>query len=244
MGGRRQGGAAGLARLNRRIVACRRCPRLVRHCRNVAAEKRAAYRHCDYHGRPVANFVSGPGARLLVVGLAPGAHGANRTGRMFTGDRSGDFLYRAMYEAGFATQAASAGVDDGLRLIDAAITAAAHCAPPANKPTPDELANCAPFLDQTFDALPRLRVAVCLGRLAHEAVLRLYKRRRWIATMSEHRFSHGAEHGFDAAGGATPPTLLCSYHPSQQNTFTGKLTPAMLRDVFARAAAIIRGGSA
>jgi len=228
--------------LNRRIISCARCPRLRTYCRKVAREKRARFRDQSYFGKPVPNFVptsdlgdsgiSGgvPGARVLVVGLAPAAHGANRTGRMFTGDRSGAFLYRAMYEAGFCNQASCEQAEDGLELVDAVITAAVHCAPPANKPTGDEMAKCAPWLEETFSLMPNLRVVVCLGRIALDAVLRLYKHRGWIEILASYKFGHGCEHRIDRW-----PTILCSYHPSQQNTFTGRLTDRMLLEVFERA---------
>ncbi len=222
-----------LSELDARIVRCRKCPRLIEHCRETARVKRASYRDQAYWGKPVPNF-GDPAARLLVVGLAPAAHGANRTGRMFTGDRSGDFLYRAMHRAAFANQAEATSRDDGLVLQDALITAACHCAPPGNKPTGDEMAACATWLDKTFDALPRLRVALCLGKIGLDAMLRLYKRRGWINTMSPYKFGHAAEHDIDGA-----PTLLCSYHPSQQNTFTGRLTDEMLLNVFRRARKLI-----
>ncbi len=220
--------------LNTRITKCDKCPRLRDHCAQVAVRKRASYRHERYFGKPIPNF-GAPHARVLFVGLAPAAHGANRTGRMFTGDRSGDWLYRAMHEAGFANQPTASHADDGLRLTDALITAAAHCAPPANKPSPQELANCAPFLDQTFDLLSDLRVIVCLGRIGFDTVLKLFQRRHWIATRSKYRFAHAAEHRFENA-----PTVLCSYHPSQQNTFTGRLTHEMLLGVLERARDIAR----
>ena len=251
-----------LSELNRRIVACTRCPRLREHCVKTAREKRASFRDWDYWGKPVPNFgavsarpasgdksgegsggitggIAGGGGRsgggwLLVVGLAPAAHGANRTGRMFTGDRSGDFLYREMFHAGFASQPHALRLDDGLKLRNALITAAAHCAPPGNKPSGEELENCAGFLDDTFDVVPGLRVVLCLGGVAMDAVLRLYRRRGWIERRAPYRFAHGAEYAVDGA-----PTLLCSYHPSQQNTFTGRLTERMLREVFLRAAAIL-----
>ena len=237
-----------LTELNRRIVACTRCPRLREHCVRVAREKRASFRDWDYWGKPVPNFgdvstrrASGDkaggrsgGGWLLVVGLAPAAHGANRTGRMFTGDRSGDFLYREMFRAGFASQPHAVHLDDGLKLRNALITAAAHCAPPGNKPSGEELENCAGFFDETFDLVPGLRVVLCLGGVALDAVLRLYQRRGWIERRAPYRFAHGAEYAIDGA-----PALLCSYHPSQQNTFTGRLTERMLRDVFLRAAAIL-----
>ena len=195
----------------------------------MAAEKRAAFRDWDYWGRPLPNLGE-PAARLLVVGLAPAAHGGNRTGRMFTGDRSADFLLRAMYETGFASQPTSVSRDDGLRLIDAAVTAVAHCAPPANKPTPAEMANCFGFLEETFDAMSDVRAVVALGRIAFDGCVRLYRKRGWLGDGKKVIFGHGAIHRFYPA-----PLLLCSYHPSQQNTFTGKLTPAMLRAVFAAA---------
>lgn len=215
--------------LNDRIVACERCPRLRRHCRQIAIQKRASFRDQAYYGRPVPHF-GDPRARVLIVGLAPAAHGANRTGRMFTGDRSGDWLYRAMHQTGFANQANATCRGDGLQLSNALVTAAIHCAPPANKPTGQELARCACFLDQTFDLLEPLSVVIGLGRIAFEAVLKLYARRGWVTKRSDYRFAHGAQHEFPAA-----PPILCSYHPSQQNTFTGRLTESMLRGVFERA---------
>lgn len=229
-----------LKQLNRRIIACERCPRLRDHCRRVAEQKRPAYRDEPYWARPVPNFLpetangkqAPAAARLLLVGLAPAAHGANRTGRMFTGDRSGDFLYRALYEAGLANQPTATDADDGLRLHELVITAAVHCAPPANKPTRGELEACSGYLAATFDALPELRGVITLGKVGHDAVLRLYKQRGLITTLAAHRFAHGALHVFDEPA-ATP--ILCSYHPSQQNTFTGRLTPAMLRTIFERA---------
>ena len=240
------------SRLDHRIVACRRCPRLRAHCAQVARTKRASYRDWAYHGKPVPNFWPGPSgareparARLLVVGLAPAAHGANRTGRMFTGDRSGDFLYDAMHRAGLATQARCTHPGDGLELRDTVITAACHCAPPANKPTRQELDQCAPWLAQTFDVLKELRVVLCLGRIAFESVMRLYKDRGWVRTISQYPFGHGAELFVEKPGGAqrsgpkgtSPniPAVLCSFHPSQQNTFTGRLTMDMLERVFLRA---------
>ncbi|MEX0775679.1 MAG: uracil-DNA glycosylase [Phycisphaeraceae bacterium] len=223
-----------MAVLNRRIVACERCPRLRDYCRKVAVEKRSAYRNWTYHGKPVPNFGDAK-ARMLIVGLAPGAHGANRTGRMFTGDRSGDFLYRALFEVGLANQPTSMQADDGLKLHDALVTAALHCAPPDNKPLPDELANCTVWLDATFDILHKLRVVVCLGRIAFDAVMRLYQRRGWIERRSAYAFGHGVVHRI-----ADRPTVVCSYHPSQQNTFTGKLTPGMMRAVMEQARVLSR----
>ena len=214
--------------LQRRIVACTRCPRLREHCTRTATEKRAAFRHETYWGRPLANL-GGPDARLLLVGLAPAAHGGNRTGRMFTGDRSADFLFRAMHDTGFASQAESVHKDDGLRLIDAAITGVAHCAPPDNKPLPAELVNCGTFLRETFDLMPNVRVVLALGRIAFDATLKLYAQRGWLTkAAAKPKFGHGIASRF--ADGV--PHLVASFHPSQQNTFTGRLTPAMMRDVF------------
>ncbi len=212
--------------LNQDIAACQKCPRLLKHCRVVALTKRAAYRDWDYWGKPVPNFGTSA-ARLLILGLAPGAHGANRTGRMFTGDRSGDFLYRALHATGFANQPTSESRDDGLKLIDAAMTAAAHCAPPGNKPTPREMARCFPWLIQTVQAMPNLRGIVALGRIAFDAALRIYPEMGWSVPKPRPAFAHGATHRFPGA-----PFLLCSYHPSQQNTFTGRLTPRMMDQVF------------
>ena len=217
-------------KLQHDIVTCTRCPRLRAYCETVAAEKRAAFREWDYWGKPLPNL-GDPSARLLVVGLAPAAHGGNRTGRMFTGDRSGDFLFRAMYEAGFANQPSSDHKDDGLMLIDAAITGVAHCAPPANKPTPLEIETCSAFLDRTVDALPSLRGLVALGRIAFDACLRLYRTRGWLPPrQARPAFAHGAVHELPGA-----PFLIACFHPSQQNTFTGRLTPRMMRDVFEKA---------
>lgn len=226
-----------LNRINQQIIACNRCPRLRDYCQRIGRHKRASFRDQTYWARPVPNLTDGSrdGARLLIVGLAPAAHGANRTGRMFTGDRSGDFLYRAMHRAGFCNQPTATHRGDGLTLHDALITAPAHCAPPDNKPAPDELANCRVHLEATFDALPRLRVVLCLGQIAHRAVLRLYKDRGWLRTMGDHRFAHGAVHRFDPPAAA----VLDCYHPSQQNTFTGRLTDAMMLAVFQQARALL-----
>jgi uracil-DNA glycosylase family 4 len=229
-----------LQMLNERIVACERCPRLRAHCEQVAQVKRAAYRDWTYWGKAVPNFLPASAngtarperAKLLLVGLAPAAHGANRTGRMFTGDRSGDFLYRALYEAGLANQPEATDREDGLALNDIVITAALHCAPPANKPTREELAQCSDHLEATFDALTELRGVITLGKIAHDAVLRLYKQRGWINKLADRPFAHGALHTFETH---QAPGILCTYHPSQQNTFTGRLTAEMLREVFARA---------
>lgn len=192
----------------------------------MAHVKRRAFLNWEYWGRPVPNFGDATG-RLLIVGLAPAAHGANRTGRMFTGDRSGEFLYRALYETGFANQPESISADDGLRLRDIAITAAAHCAPPDNKPLPQELANCAEYLHRTFDLMPNLRGVVALGHIGFNAILRFYQERGWIGTKKGIDFAHGAIHSFPSA-----PFIICSYHPSQQNTFTGRLTMPMFVEIF------------
>jgi uracil-DNA glycosylase family 4 len=191
----------------------------------MATEKRASFRNDDYWGKPIPNLGL-PSARLLLVGLAPAAHGGNRTGRMFTGDRSGDFLFRALYEAGFANQPGSVRKGDGLELIDAAITGVAHCAPPANKPMPAELTNCAGFLRETVDLMPNLRVMLALGRIAFDACLRLYAERGWLPPGAKKpAFAHGAV----AKPSDARPHLVASFHPSQQNTFTGRLTPSMMR---------------
>lgn len=216
--------------LMQEITACPRCPRLREHCCEVAGIKRRAYLDWEYWGQPVPSF-GDPKARLLILGLAPGAHGANRTGRMFTGDRSGDFLYRALYETGFASQPESRSIQDGLKLQGAYITASAHCAPPDNKPSIEELANCRPYLERELELLKNVRVVVALGRIAFDTYLRILRDRGKIASLKPFPFAHGAEH--QTAPDA--PVLLASYHPSQQNTSTGKLTAEMLRRIFERA---------
>jgi uracil-DNA glycosylase family 4 len=213
-----------LAALEAEVVACRRCPRLVAWREQVAAEKRAAFREETYWGRPVPGF-GDPEARIVLLGLAPAAHGANRTGRMFTGDRSGDFLYAALHRAGLANQPVSVSRGDGLALRGAWITAAVRCAPPANKPLPEERDNCAHWLEREWSLLGGVRVVVALGAFGWDAALRLLEPGR----RPRPRFGHGAE---ARVGGVT---LLGCFHPSQQNTFTGKLTPAMLDGVLARA---------
>ena len=215
--------------LQARIVECRRCPRLVAWRQRVAREKRAAFRDDEYWGRPVPAF-GDPGAPVLVVGLAPAAHGANRTGRMFTGDRSGDWLFRALHRAGFATQPEATGRDDGLELQGILITAAVRCAPPQNQPTPQERDCCGPWLAEELEMLPGVRVIVCLGGLAYVQTLRILADRGAAVPRPRIRFGHGVEVRLE--GGVT---LLCSYHPSQQNTFTGKLTESAFDAIWSRA---------
>jgi uracil-DNA glycosylase len=221
-----------LAGLSARIVDCRRCTRLVGWCATVGREKRAAYAADTYWARPVPGF-GDPRARVVVVGLAPGAHGANRTGRVFTGDRSGEWLYRALHRAGFANQPTSTARDDGLVLRDAWVTVTVRCAPPDNKPSPDERDACRPFLVEELALLARARVLVCLGAFAWDGVLRALTAAGTPAVSPRPKFAHGAE----AAVGRY--TLLGSYHPSQQNTFTGKLTEPMLDAVFTRARGLV-----
>ncbi|HEY6194113.1 MAG TPA: uracil-DNA glycosylase, partial [Candidatus Eisenbacteria bacterium] len=219
--------------LSRAVVACEACPRLRAHCTAVARVKRRAYRDEDYWGRPVPGF-GDPAARLVVVGLAPGAHGSNRTGRMFTGDSSGDWLYAALHRAGFAALPTSVSRDDGQRLTDCWITAAARCAPPDNAPLPEELARCRPFLEHELRLLVRTRVVLALGRIGHEAWLRASGWWDRLPARERPRFAHASEHLFP--GG---PTLLASFHPSRQNTQTGRLTPAMWQRVFERARELV-----
>jgi uracil-DNA glycosylase family 4 len=211
------------------VVTCRRCPRLVAWREEVAAKRRAAYAEETYWGRPVPGF-GDPAGRLLVVGLAPAAHGANRTGRMFTGDRSGDWLYRALHRAGFANQAGSIGRDDKLTLADCFITAAVRCAPPENKPTVVERDMCRRFLDAELEVLTRVRVMVALGKFAFDQLWRVLKARGEALPSPRSRFSHGLE--VKIRDGLF---LLASFHPSQQNTFTGKLTEEMFDGVWLRA---------
>ena len=228
--------AAELAALEAEVVECRRCPRLVEWRERVAREKRAAFREWDYWARPLPGF-GDPDARLLVLGLAPAAHGGNRTGRVFTGDRSGDFLYAGLHRLGLANQAEAVHRDDGLRLRDCWITAAVRCAPPANKPLPSEREACATWLERELPLLPRLRVVLCLGAFAWEAALRTSAVIGGPAPRPRPRFGHGAE--WTAPNGRS---LIGCFHPSQQNTFTGKLTATMLDDVLARALEMAGGG--
>ena len=220
--------AEGLGRLEREITRCRRCPRLVEWRERVAREKRAAFRDEDYWGRPVPGF-GDPRAGVLVLGLAPAAHGGNRTGRVFTGDRSGDWLFGSLHGTGFANQPESTGRDDGLRLDGAFVAAAVRCAPPANKPLPSERDNCLPYAARELELI-RPRVIVCLGGFAWDAACRL------LGVRPKPRFGHGAE--FSECDG---PVLLGTYHPSQQNTFTGRLTEEMLDAVFRRARELATG---
>ena len=217
---------AALESLRGQIVDCRRCPRLVAWREEVARTKRAAFADQEYWGRPVPGF-GDPEARLCIVGLAPAAHGGNRTGRVFTGDRSGDWLFGALFRAGFSNQPVSVSSGDGLRLRGAYITAAVRCAPPANHPTPQERDTCAPFLVTELELLKQVRVIICLGQFAYQVMASLEGIR------PRPPFGHGAE--LDISHGRT---LICSYHPSQQNTFTGKLTQPMLDSVFSRARVI------
>jgi uracil-DNA glycosylase family 4 len=227
--------AARWAGLEREVVACRRCPRLVEWREEVARVKRAAFAGEEYWARPAPGF-GDPAARVLLLGLAPAAHGANRTGRVFTGDRSGDWLYAALHRAGFASQPESRSLDDGLRLEGAYVTAAVKCAPPANKPTPEERDACLPYAVRELELLTELRVVVALGAFGWDAALRLRAAAGEPAARPRPKFGHGAEHR-----GETFALLGC-FHPSQQNTFTGKLTEPMLDAVLARARELAGAG--
>jgi uracil-DNA glycosylase family 4 len=222
---------ATLKSIERAIVACERCPELRAYCAQVARERRRAYAGETYWGKPVPAF-GDPDARVLLVGLAPGAHGSNRTGRPFTGDASGEFLYPALYRAGFASQPQATGRNDGLALIDCFITSAGRCAPPKNKPTPQQLRNCFPFLLQEFDALPKLDVMIGLGSIGFDAILKML-RERGFSFETPPIFGHGTES--IATNGTRRIVVLASYHPSRQNTNTGKLTVPMFDAIFTRA---------
>ena len=224
-----------LAHLREIVISCRKCPRLVQYREEVARTKRRAFRDWTYWGRPVPGFGDAH-ARLMLIGLAPAAHGANRTGRMFTGDRSGDFLYARLYEAGFANQPTSVEANDGLELRDTYISAGARCAPPDNRPLPEELRNCAGYLEEEL-AILRPRVVLALGAIAFHAYLRLLVKQGRIDSVGSYAFSHGAE--CKLPGGL--PHLFASYHPSQQNTQTGRLTPAMFDAVLQRIRRVIHG---
>ncbi len=227
--------APDLDHLNANIIACRRCPRLIDYCRRVAREKRRAYRDQDYWGRPIPGL-GDPRARVLMVGLAPGAHGANRTGRMFTGDGSGDFLAPALYRAGFANQPTSTHIGDGLELRDLYVAAAAHCAPPGNRPTAQEIANCRPYLVQHLALLANVRVILVLGKIGFDAVLAALAERGVSLPSPRPAFGHLAEHRLGRY------TLVCSYHPSRQNTQTGRLTVTMFDQVFVRVRQLVGDG--
>src|SRR5262245_42483107 len=225
-----------LARLSDRIIRCRLCPRLVAHRERAARDKVARFRHWSYWGRPVPGF-GDPDPRLLIIGLAPAAHGGNRTGRIFTGDESGNWLYAALHRAGFANQATSTERGDGLELRDAFVTAIARCAPPANRLAPVEVASCRRYLLGELALFPHLRVVVVLGKVAHDGFLAAERARGQTVPRPAPRFGHGAEYLLPSG-----LVLLCSYHPSQQNTFTRKLTRPMLDAVFRRARALVSGG--
>jgi uracil-DNA glycosylase family 4 len=215
--------------LNAHIVACARCPRLREYAAEMACVRRRAYAECEYWGRPVPSF-GDVRARVLVLGLAPGAHGSNRTGRMFTGDGSGDFLFPVLHEAGFASQPNAVSLDDGMKLTGMWISALVHCVPPANKPTPEEQSNCAPWLDAEMSLLVNLRVVICLGKIAFDGLLAHARRSGQLDGGSHFAFAHGAE--FKLQDGLN---VMVSYHPSLQNTNTGKLTRPMFLDIFKRA---------
>lgn len=216
--------------LNSEVMACTLCPRLVIYREQIAREKRRAYRDWEYWGKPVPGF-GDPEARVVIVGLAPGAHGSNRTGRPFTGDASGNFMYPVLHETGFASQPSATDRNDGLILKDLYITAAVRCAPPDNKPLPQELACCAPYLDRELQGLKNAKVIVALGRIGFEAYLNYLKRSRKLVTKKPYVFAHGA--CYETPDGRT---LLASYHPSNQNTQTGKLTRQMFVRIFRDAA--------
>jgi len=219
-----------LAILNKEVIVCTRCPRLVTYREQIAREKRRAYRDWEYWGKPVPGF-GDPHARVLIMGLAPGAHGSNRTGRPFTGDASGNFMYPVLYEAGFANQPTATDRNDGLKLKDLYITAAVRCAPPGNKPLPSELAECSVFLDREIAGLEKIKVVVALGKIGFDAYLNYVKRRGLITTRKPYIFRHGAHYRLPDG-----KLLLASYHPSNQNTQTGKLTRGMFVEIFKQAA--------
>jgi uracil-DNA glycosylase family 4 len=223
--------------IEQRVVACRKCPELVAYLAVVAAEKRRAYRDWAYWGKPVPAF-GDPTARVVLIGLAPGAHGSNRTGRMFTGDASGEWLYRALFRAGFANQAVATDLDDGLRLTNCLITAAIRCAPPQNKPTPAQRRRCFGYLEAEFAALHNVAVVVTLGKIADDTFHALVKQRGSYRG-ARASFAHGAETAV-ALPGSPQIVCLASYHPSRQNTNTGRLTEAMLDKIFARARELAR----
>jgi uracil-DNA glycosylase len=222
-----------LEQLNQEIIACTRCPRLLAHCQQIGRDKRRAYLDWEYWAKPVPGF-GDPQARVLILGLAPGAHGSNRTGRPFTGDSSGNFMYPVLHRTGFANQASAKHREDGLRLTDAYITAAVRCAPPGNKPTTEEIANCSAFLDRELESLQNVRVIVALGHIGFDAFLNHLKRRGLVASKKPYVFAHGAHYTLPDGR-----ILVVSYHPSNQNTQTGKLTEAMFTQIFRRVARLL-----
>jgi uracil-DNA glycosylase len=227
-----------LSVLHKEVISCSRCPRLVEYRERIGREKRRAYLDWTYWAKPVPGF-GDPNARVLILGLAPGAHGSNRTGRPFTGDSSGNFMYPVLHRTGFANQPTAKHVDDGLQLSDAYITAAVRCAPPDNKPSPEEIANCAPFLDRELDALANTKIVVALGRIGYEAYLNYLRRKGIVKSKAEYVFGHGAMY--------TMPNgtiLLASYHPSNQNTNTGKLTEEMFTEIFRTAKKLLKKAQA
>ncbi|HXP94356.1 MAG TPA: uracil-DNA glycosylase [Candidatus Binatia bacterium] len=226
-----------LAAIARRVVICKRCPELRAYCAQIARVKKREHRDSAYWGKPVPGF-GDRNARLLIVGLAPGAHGSNRTGRMFTGDASGVWLYRTLHRAGFANQRRSVSIDDGLELRDAYITAALRCAPPGNKPTPLQRKRCLPFLLEELDAMPRVRVIVTLGKLADDTIHAVFRQRYRLGSPRV-RFTHGAQTLYQDETGRSL-IVIASYHPSRQNTNTGVLTEPMLDEIFRTAASLLR----
>jgi uracil-DNA glycosylase family 4 len=218
-----------LSILHQELVVCKRCPRLVEYRERIGRVKRRAYLNCEYWAKPVPGF-GDPNARVLILGLAPGAHGSNRTGRPFTGDSSGNFMYPVLHRTGFASQPTATHIGDGLKLTDAYITAAVRCAPPDNKPTPAEIANCAPYLDREIDALTNVKLVVALGRIGFDAYLNHLRRKGVIKTKAEYLFGHSLTYKMPDGR-----TLLTSYHPSNQNTNTGKLTEKMFTEIFRKA---------
>jgi uracil-DNA glycosylase len=227
-----------LAQIEAAVVRCERCPRLRAYATRIARERKRAHRDCEYWGKPVPSF-GDPKARVMIVGLAPGAHGSNRTGRPFTGDASGNFLYPALYRAGFASQPHAVDRDDGLTLRDCFITAAVRCAPPQNKPLPAEFRNCFPYLVEEFEALPRLRATIALGSIAYTTIVKLLRDRGYA--FAPPPFAHGAE--FRACKGRRAIAVIASYHPSRQNTNTGKLTVPMFDAIFNRANELLERGA-
>ena len=223
-----------LQELQQEIIACRKCPRLVQWRERVAREKTKRFQHWDYWGKPSPGF-GDPRAQLLLVGLAPAAHGGNRTGRMFTGDRSGDWLYRSLHKFGFANQATSVSRDDGLMLKNCFITATCRCAPPKNKLEPSEIRNCRPYLLEEFQLLLNVKVIVGLGRIGFDSVVKCFEELRWATFRKKPAFGHGVAYEINKRS-----VLLGSFHPSQQNTFTGKLTQRMFDSVFQRAAKLVQ----